>query len=162
MALLSFEKKYRVPGGTLIGGNLFDFWVGPFYVGFFGVSAAFFAFLGTFLIFYGAALGESWNPWLISIEPPEVDVGLGFANQGKCLWCVDIGTVSCLAVYQTMQQVQHMRFGCHAGIQGQFHSLDDDLFVVVKDKSKDIRHLTITAGAAKHLVLQLPEGRWQF
>ena len=26
MALLSFEKKYRVRGGTLIGGDLFDFW----------------------------------------------------------------------------------------------------------------------------------------
>ena len=35
MALLSFERKYRVPGGTLVGGNLFDFWVGPFDVGFF-------------------------------------------------------------------------------------------------------------------------------
>ena len=39
MALLSFERKYRVRGGTLIGGDLFDFWVGPFYVGFFGVAA---------------------------------------------------------------------------------------------------------------------------
>ena len=26
MALLSFERKYRVPGGTLIGRDLFDFW----------------------------------------------------------------------------------------------------------------------------------------
>ena len=34
MAMLNFEKKYRVRGGTLIGGDLFDFWVGPFYVGF--------------------------------------------------------------------------------------------------------------------------------
>jgi photosynthetic reaction center L subunit len=33
MALLSFERKYRVRGGTLLGGDLFDFWVGPFYVG---------------------------------------------------------------------------------------------------------------------------------
>lgn len=41
MALLSFERKYRVPGGTLVGGNLFDFWVGPFYVGFFGVTTFF-------------------------------------------------------------------------------------------------------------------------
>ncbi len=31
MAMLSFERKYRVRGGTLIGGDLFDFWVGPFY-----------------------------------------------------------------------------------------------------------------------------------
>jgi photosynthetic reaction center L subunit len=28
MAMLSFEKKYRVRGGTLLGGDLFDFWVG--------------------------------------------------------------------------------------------------------------------------------------
>ena len=41
MALLSFERKYRVRGGTLIGGDLFDFWVGPFYVGFFGVTTMF-------------------------------------------------------------------------------------------------------------------------
>jgi hypothetical protein len=31
----------------LIGGDLFDFWVGPFYVGFFGVTTALFALLGT-------------------------------------------------------------------------------------------------------------------
>ena len=38
MAMLSFERKYRVRGGTLLGGDLFDFWVGPFYVGFFGAT----------------------------------------------------------------------------------------------------------------------------
>ena len=47
MAMLSFERKYRVRGGTLIGGDLFDFWVGPFFVGFFGVTTVFFAMLGT-------------------------------------------------------------------------------------------------------------------
>ena len=56
MAMLSFERKYRVRGGTLIGGDLFDFWVGPFYVGFFGVTSVLFATLGTALIVYGAAL----------------------------------------------------------------------------------------------------------
>ena len=55
-----------------------------------------------------------------------------------------------------------MRFGCHAGIQGQFHSTKDDLFVVMKNESKDVRHLTITAGPAKYLVLQLSKGQWQF
>ena len=68
MAQLSFEKKYRVRGGTLVGGDLFDFWVGPFYVGFFGVTTFFFAALGTILIFYGASQGPTWNPWLISIK----------------------------------------------------------------------------------------------
>jgi photosynthetic reaction center L subunit len=62
MALLSFEKKYRVRGGTLIGGDLFDFWVGPFYVGFFGVTTPFFALLGTILIFWGAAIRAPGTP----------------------------------------------------------------------------------------------------
>ena len=55
MAMLSFERKYRVRGGTLVGGDLFDFWVGPFYVGFFGVTTIFFASLGTALILLGRA-----------------------------------------------------------------------------------------------------------
>ncbi|MFN3231234.1 MAG: photosynthetic reaction center subunit L [Alphaproteobacteria bacterium] len=79
MALLSFEQKYRVRGGTLIGGNLFDFWVGPFYVGFFGVTTIFCAVLGTALIIYGAALGDTWNIWKISIDPPDISYGLALA-----------------------------------------------------------------------------------
>ena len=79
MALLSFERKYRVRGGTLLGGDLFDFWVGPFYVGFFGVTTAIFAGLGTALILYGAALGPTWNPWLVSIAPPDISYGLALA-----------------------------------------------------------------------------------
>lgn len=76
MALLSFERKYRVRGGTIIGGDLFDFWVGPFYVGFFGVTAAIGALLGTMLIFAAASSGDTLNPWLISIEPPPIEAGL--------------------------------------------------------------------------------------
>nr|WP_310523973.1 photosynthetic reaction center subunit L [Polymorphobacter sp.] len=79
MALLSFERKYRVRGGTLVGGDLFDFWIGPFYVGFFGVTTIFFATLGTALILYGAAIGPTWNPWLISIAPPDIKYGLALA-----------------------------------------------------------------------------------
>ncbi|MCA3406263.1 MAG: photosynthetic reaction center subunit L, partial [Roseomonas sp.] len=79
MAMLSFERKYRVRGGTLIGGDLFDFWIGPFYVGFFGVTCAFFSFVGTALILYGAAIGGTWNPWLINIAPPDLKYGLRLA-----------------------------------------------------------------------------------
>ena len=57
MALLSFERKYRVRGGTLIGGDLFDFWVGPFYVGFFGVTTAFFAL---FWVFFKMNFDQNW------------------------------------------------------------------------------------------------------
>jgi photosynthetic reaction center L subunit len=87
MAMLSFERKYRVRGGTLLGGDLFDFWVGQFYVGFFGVTTIFFSVLGTALILYGAALQGTWNIWLITIDPPPAELGLGFAplKQGG-LW----------------------------------------------------------------------------
>ena len=79
MAMLSYEKKYRVRGGTLIGGDLFDFWVGPFYVGFFGVTTIFFSLLGTLLILYGASLQGTFNIWLISIAPPDLSYGLALA-----------------------------------------------------------------------------------
>ncbi len=79
MAMLSFERKYRVRGGTLVGGDLFDFWVGPFFVGFFGVTGMFFTFLGVGMILYGAALGPTWNIWQISIAPPDLSYGLALA-----------------------------------------------------------------------------------
>ena len=79
MAMLSFERKYRVRGGTLIGGDLFDFWVGPFYVGFFGVTTIFFSVLGAALIIYGAAIGPTWNIWQINIAPPDLNYGLALA-----------------------------------------------------------------------------------
>jgi photosynthetic reaction center L subunit len=79
MAMLSFERKYRVRGGNLIGGDLFDFWVGPFYVGFFGVTTIFFTILGTALIVWGASQGSTWNLWQINIAPPDLKYGLALA-----------------------------------------------------------------------------------
>ena len=79
MAMLSFERKYRVRGGTLIGGDLFDFWVGSFYVGFFGVLTLFFSLVGTLLIVYAAAIGDTWNVWQINVAPPDISYGLAFA-----------------------------------------------------------------------------------
>ncbi|MGF1466620.1 MAG: photosynthetic reaction center subunit L [Sandaracinaceae bacterium] len=84
MALLSFERRYRVRGGTILGGNLFDFWIGPFYVGFFGVTTIFFSVVGTALIFWDNAVrGVTWNPWLINIAPPPIEYGLAFAPLGE-------------------------------------------------------------------------------
>jgi photosynthetic reaction center L subunit len=77
--MLSFERKYRVRGGTLVGGDLFDFWVGPFYVGFFGVTTVFFSVVGTALILWGASQGTTWNVWQINIAPPDLSYGLGLA-----------------------------------------------------------------------------------
>jgi len=79
MSMLSFERKYRVRGGTLIGGDLFDFWVGPFYVGFFGVTTLVFTLLGVGMILWGASQGPTWNIWQISIAPPDLSYGLAMA-----------------------------------------------------------------------------------
>jgi photosynthetic reaction center L subunit len=89
MAMLSFERKYRVRGGTLLGGDLFDFWVGPFYVGFFGVLGMFFTLLGVGLIAYAASQGPTWNFWQINIPPPAIEYGLALAplkNGGFWQW----------------------------------------------------------------------------
>ena len=67
MAMLSFERKYRVRGGTLVGGDLFDFWVGPFYVGFFGVTTIFFTLVGVALIVYPYLISNIWLLWVIGI-----------------------------------------------------------------------------------------------
>ena len=98
MAMLNFERKYRVRGGTLLGGDLFDFWVGPFYVGFFGVTTIICAVLGTAMIAYGAALGPTWNIFQINIAPPDLKYGLGLAplKEGG-IW--QIVTVSAIGAF---------------------------------------------------------------
>jgi photosynthetic reaction center L subunit len=83
MAMLNFEKKYRVRGGTLLGGDLFDFWVGPFYVGFFGITTLFFTLIGVAMIVFAASQGPTWNVWTISIAPPDLKYGLGIAPLGE-------------------------------------------------------------------------------
>ena len=82
MAMLSFERKYRVRGGTLIGGDLFDFWVGPFYVGFFGVTTLFFSIVGTLMIVCGASHGPDVEPVADQHRAagPEVRPGLRAAD----------------------------------------------------------------------------------
>jgi photosynthetic reaction center L subunit len=87
MAMLSFERKYRVRGGTLVGGDLFDFWIGPFYVGFFGVTTIFFTLVGTVMILLGTLNGPAVSLWQINIAPPDLSYGLRVApiNDGG-LW----------------------------------------------------------------------------
>ena len=43
------------------------------------LGAIFFIVLGTVLCVWGAAMGPTWNLWQISIAPPDLKYGLGFA-----------------------------------------------------------------------------------
>ncbi len=150
MALLNFEKKYRVKGGTLLGGDAFDFWIGPFYVGFFGVLGMFFALMGTALIFVGAAMGPylgmedgsvltgpvTWNPWLISINPPRIEQGLGMAplNAGG-LWQIvticAIGAFVCWALRE-VEICRKLGMGYHVPVAFGFAILAYVTLVVIR------------------------------
>ena len=83
MPMLSFERRYRVLGGTILGGDLFDFWIGPFYVGFFGITTIFFTLIGVAMILWGASMGPTWNVWQINIQPPPIEYGLAFAPMAE-------------------------------------------------------------------------------
>jgi photosynthetic reaction center L subunit len=136
MAMLSFEKKYRVRGGTLIGGDLFDFWVGAFYVGFFGVAAVFFAVLGTLLIVLGASRGPTWNIWQISIAPPDLSYGLAFAplNEGGLWQFITICAIGAFVSW-ALRQVEIARklgMGLHVPFAFSFAILAFVVLVVVR------------------------------
>jgi len=92
MAMLSFEKEYRVRGGTLIGGDLFDFWAGPFCVGFFGVTTLPSSrSIGTALdCLWLRPMGRTWNLWQINIAPPDLSYGLGACAALKARWSLAI------------------------------------------------------------------------
>jgi photosynthetic reaction center L subunit len=136
MALLNFERKYRVRGGTLIGGDLFDFWVGPFYVGFFGVTTIFFTAVGIGLILWAAALGPTWNIWQINISPPPIEYGLSFAPlQEGGLWqlitmCA-IGAFSSWALRQ-VEIARKLGMGYHVPIAFSFAILAYVTLVVIR------------------------------
>jgi photosynthetic reaction center L subunit len=136
MAMLSFERKYRVRGGTLVGGDLFDFWVGPFYVGFFGVTTILFTIIGVAMILYDASLGPTWNIWRISVNPPPPELGLAFAplKQGG-IW--QIVTVCAIGAFGSwaLREVEICRklgIGYHVPIAFSFAILAYVTLVVIR------------------------------
>ncbi|MGQ9903971.1 MAG: photosynthetic reaction center subunit L [Anaerolineae bacterium] len=97
--MLSFEAKYRreameVPGVPLLGLGLLKFWVGRFYVGFWGLIAIVFGLIGTGIWFWRVVLLDATgtgNPIINfvrgQIEAPSPDVGLGLTTDpSKGLW----------------------------------------------------------------------------
>lgn len=124
MAMLNFERKYRVRGGTLLGGDLFDFWIGPFYVGFFGITTIFFSLIGTALIVYGAAIGPTWNIWQITIDPPPLERGLAFAplNEGGLWQLITICAIGAFSSWALRQAeiARKLGMGLHVPIAFSF------------------------------------------
>ena len=134
--MLSFEKKYRVRGGTLVGGDLFDFWVGPFFVGFFGVLGMIFTVVGVAMIVYGAALGPTWNVWQINIAPPDIKYGLALAPlKAGGIWQIvtvcAVGAFSCWALRE-VEICRKLGMGYHVPFAFSFAILAYVTLVVIR------------------------------
>lgn len=81
------DEFYKRPGGSLIasalGGDPFDFWVGRYYVGFFGFLSVLGIIIGTLFYFYQVVVVEgTFNLLQARIDPPPIDVGLAVAPPG--------------------------------------------------------------------------------
>jgi photosynthetic reaction center L subunit len=84
MATLDFESYYRKPGNTIyqwiVGGeDPFDFWVGRFYVGFFGFVAALAIAIGVIVLFVAVGQYGDWDLWRAIVPTPGREYGLGWA-----------------------------------------------------------------------------------
>jgi len=88
VTLLEMEAYYKKPGGTLMhalfGADPFDFWVGRFYVGTFGVLSLFGIFFGVLFYFYQVWVVEgTFNLLAARLDPPPVSAGLSLVSPGQ-------------------------------------------------------------------------------
>lgn len=82
------EKIYKKPGDTLLhaifGADPFDYWIGRFYVGTFGVLSLVGIFFGTIFYLYQAWVVEgTYNLLRARIDPPPISAGLRLVTPGE-------------------------------------------------------------------------------
>jgi photosynthetic reaction center L subunit len=102
--VLDFEDAYRKPGNTLLGQlfgvDAFDFWVGRFYVGLFGVISAIAIALGVAVLFIAVGQYGDWDLVRANIPAPLREFGLGpapFLQGGAWEIVVVLATISFVA-----------------------------------------------------------------
>lgn len=82
------EEYYKRPGGTtisaLFGADFFDFWVGRFFVGFWGAFSMAGIVLGVLFYFYQVLVVEgTFNLLAARIDPPPIANGLALPTPGS-------------------------------------------------------------------------------
>lgn len=121
--MLSFEAKYRqeaaeTPPIPLLGLGLLKFWIGRFYVGFWGLSALTFGILGTAIWLWRVVLMDSTGSKSIlvnvirgSIDPPPVSVGLAIPTDPAkgFWWFIVVGCATITFISWMMRQVDISR-----------------------------------------------------
>ena len=155
MAMLNFERKYRVRGGTLIGGDLFDFWIGPFFVGFFGITSIFFTLVGVGMIVYGASQGPTWNIWRISINPPDASYGLSAAPllEGGIWQAVTVCAIGAFVSWalREVEIARKLGMGLHVPVAFGFAILAYVTLVVFRPIAMGAWHYGFPYGIISHL-----------
>jgi photosynthetic reaction center M subunit/photosynthetic reaction center L subunit len=81
VSFAEMEEQYKKPGGTLMhalfGADPFDFWIGRFYLGTFGVLSLIGIFFGVVFYFYQVWIVEgTFNLLQARIDPPPISAGL--------------------------------------------------------------------------------------
>lgn len=100
------EADFRKAGNTtfsrVFGSDPFDFWIGPFYVGFWGFISILAIIIGSIFYFYGTVfLGPYSYPqnfFAGRIDPPPAEIGLALQQPGQpgFLWQMTVlfGTIA--------------------------------------------------------------------
>ena len=82
------EAYYKKPGGTIMhavfGADPFDFWIGRFYLGTFGVVSLIGIIFGVIFYFYQAWIVEGvFNILQARLDPPPISSGLSLVGSGE-------------------------------------------------------------------------------
>lgn len=88
LSIAEVEAHYKKKGGTLLhylfGADPFDFWVGRFYVGLFGVISMVGIIFGVAFYFYQVIVIEgTYNLIAARLDPPPISAGLSFVGFGE-------------------------------------------------------------------------------
>ena len=83
-----------------------------------------------------------------------------FEHQG--LWGIKPGNHGSLGIDQAMKRIENMGLGRHAVFKCQFNRAEDSLLIMLQHKGQDFSHFPVASRPPEQLILQGPEGSWQF
>lgn len=123
------EADFRKPGNTtfyrVFGFDLFDFWVGPFYVGFWGFIGALAGAIGALFYLYGTVFlgpysyAQNFFAGRIDPPPPEAGMSLVAAWSPGFIWQVTVIATTITFFCWMMRQVDismKLNMGYHVAV----------------------------------------------
>lgn len=94
------------------------------------------------------------------VIPPCIGARFMFEHQG--LWGIKPGNHGSFGIDQAMQRIENMGLGRHAIFKSQFNRAEDGLLIMLQHQGQDFSHFPVASRPPEQLILQGPEGSWQF